>query len=197
MIARATGKIMGTIWCLYAALVVTSAAIAGDGTVGATVNGIEIGKATPPSKPAAGTDDTTQATCLSHCAAADTRCNSEVRRARSECSRSAATPGRTASGNDPFGGVNGSMSNQQPHDPYTGRRYNYAYFCDYFNNGGRNCGNDRYSQGCQMRFANRYSLCINTMDNNIASQRFDCYKNEKDAQNYCRDELRDCQAACK
>jgi len=193
-----SGKIRGTIWCLYAALaVVTSAAIAGDGTVGVTVNGIEIGKATPPPTPAQGNDDTTRSTCLNHCSAAETRCGSDVRRARSECSRNAATPGRTTSSHDPFGGVNGSTSNQQPYDPYSGRTYNYAYFCDYFNNPGRNCGKDSYSQGCQMRFANRYSMCIGTMDNNIASQRFDCYKSEKDAQNYCRDELRDCQAACK
>jgi hypothetical protein len=34
------------------------------------------------------------------------------------------------------------------------------------------------------------------MQQNIAALRYDCYRNERDAQNICRSELRDCQAAC-
>jgi hypothetical protein len=186
------------VWGLYVALaIVTTAALAGDNTIGATVNGVEISKSTPPNRPE-GSDDTTRTACMNHCASADTRCGSEVRRARSDCSRLAASGGR-----DPFGSTRGTMTsgpmtNQpQARDPMTGRTYNYAYFCDYFNNPGRACGNDRYAQACQMRFANRYNICVEVMDNNVASAKYDCYKSEKDAQNYCRDELRDCQAACK
>jgi hypothetical protein len=185
-------------WCLYVALaIVASAAVAADGTFGATVNGVPIGgKTNPPPKPLPSSTDnaTTHTACINHCSASSSRCDSEVRRARSDCSRVAASGGR-----DPLGGMTtGTMTNQPTgKNPWTGTNYKYAYFCEYFNNPRANCGNDRYSQACQMRFAQRYSMCINTMDANVADLKFDCYKSEKDAQNYCRDEMRDCQAACK
>jgi hypothetical protein len=34
------------------------------------------------------------------------------------------------------------------------------------------------------------------MQQNIASMRYDCFRNERDAQNICRNELRECQAYC-
>jgi hypothetical protein len=115
-----------------------------------------------------------RATCLSHCDAAEGRCGSEVRRARSECSRRAAMSGR-----EPFA-----------------RDNDYSYFCSYFRSSGRHCGADRYSAGCRERLAQRYGTCVEAMYDNIASMRFDCFRNERDAQNLCREELRDCRAAC-
>jgi hypothetical protein len=196
MITRSTGRFSGAMWCLYIALgIVISTTVAADGTFGATVNGVPIGgKTNPPPKPLpSSTDRTTDHTnCINHCSASSSRCDSAVRRARSDCSRIAASGGR-----DPMGTMTGSVNTPVGKDPWTGNNYKYAYFCDHFNNPRANCGSDRYAQACQMRFAQRYSMCINTMDANVADLKFDCYKSEKDAQNYCRDEMRDCQAACK
>lgn len=108
--------------------------------------------------------------CINQCNLADGQCNSEVRRARQECSRNAANSGR---------------------DPMTMRNDDYTYFCSYFHNPGRQGpGNFR------ARFTQHYNLCIDVMQQNIASMRYDCYRNERDAQNICRSELRECQAAC-
>jgi hypothetical protein len=113
---------------------------------------------------------TARQTCINQCNASDGQCNSEVRRARQECSRKAANSGR---------------------DPMTMRNDDYTYFCSYFNNPGRQGpGNFR------ARFTQHYNLCIDVMQQNIASMRYDCFRNERDAQNICRSELRECQAAC-
>ena len=109
-------------------------------------------------------------TCVSQCGLADGKCNSEVRQARQECSRKAANSGR---------------------DPMTMRNNDYTYFCSYFRNPGR-----RGPGNFDARFNQHYSVCVDLMQQNIASMRYDCYRNERDAQNICRTELRDCQAAC-
>lgn len=157
---------------LYIPLLLAAASLStADSQVGATVNGIEIGKsATAAAKQAT----PARGGCINHCNAADSKCGSEVRRARQECSKRAANGGR---------------------DPFTMRNNDYTYFCGYFGNQGR-CGSDIYSQGCKNRYAHTYGLCVDRMQDNIASMRYDCYINERDAQNFCRDELRDCKAAC-
>ena len=106
---------------------------------------------------------------------ADAKCGSDVRRARAECSRNAANAGR-----DPF-------SQYRPYD--------YSYFCGYFNNPGR-CNDPYYRAGCQARYQQHYYHCLDAMRYNIASMRYDCYESERDASNVCRDELRQCKAAC-
>lgn len=109
-------------------------------------------------------------TCVNQCSIGDGKCNSEVRQARQECSRNAANSGR---------------------DPMTMRNNDYTYFCSYFRNPGR-----RGSGNFDARFNQHYNVCVDLMQQNIASMRYDCYRNERDAQNICRTELRDCQAAC-
>jgi hypothetical protein len=108
--------------------------------------------------------------CVRQCEIDNGYCNSEVRQARQECSRNAASNGR---------------------DPMTMRNNDYAYFCSYFRNPSyRGPGN------FSARFAQHYDMCIDVIQQNIASMRYDCYRNERDAQNICRTELRQCQAAC-
>ena len=126
----------------------------------------EAAESTRKSPPAASASKT----CANQCNIADGKCNSEVRRARQECSRSAANNGR---------------------DPMTMRNNDYTYFCSYFRNPGR-----RGPGNFDARFTQHYNLCIDVMQQNIASMRYDCYRNERDAQNICRTELRDCQSAC-
>lgn len=116
--------------------------------------------------------DPERARCLSRCGAQEVRCSSEVRRARSECSRKASTAGR-----EPFA-----------------RTGDYTYFCSYFGDPGRNCASG--GADCQARFARRHSLCLDAMSNNVAALRYDCFKSERDAQGFCREELRDCRATC-
>lgn len=124
------------------------------------------------SDPAVETDAnvTAKTTCMNQCDAAETRCSSEVRRARQQCSKRAANAGR---------------------DPFTMRNNDYSYFCGYFNNAGQ-CGNG----ACRSRFTRTYGLCVDAIQQNIASMRYDCHQTETTAQRYCRDELRDCKAAC-
>ena len=114
--------------------------------------------------------ETARQQCINQCSLSDGQCNSEVRRARQECSRKAANSGR---------------------DPMTMRNDDSTYFCSYFHNPGRQGpGNFR------ARFTQHYNLCIDVMRQNIASMRYDCFRNERDAQNICRSELRECQSAC-
>jgi hypothetical protein len=140
----------------------------------ATVIAAEDGKA-PNEKPA---DDEVAAVkaCEKSCDEADARCGTEVRRARAECSKNAANGGR-----DPF-------SQYRPLD--------YSYFCSYFNGSAR-CGNPYYGTGCKARYQNHYHVCLDAMRYNIASMRYDCFLNERDASNVCRDELRECKAGCR
>lgn len=107
--------------------------------------------------------------CASQCNAAHARCNSEVRRARQSCSRGAATAGR-----DSFDGPFASDS---------------SAFCAYFRRP-RQCG-----PGCEARFARQLDRCLSAV-NNTAAMRNDCIVQERQAQNVCRDELRDCESAC-
>lgn len=165
------------IWTVSAALaVLASAAIAGmaadNVSSAAPANTVEANKAQAHEATRA---DPAQKSCLNQCNTAETKCSTEVRRARAQCSRNAANGGR---------------------DPYTGRN-DYAYFCSYFDNPSRNCGASTYGGNCQARFNHRYGLCVDTMYDNIAAMRHDCYKNERDAQNFCREELRDCKSTCK
>lgn len=108
--------------------------------------------------------------CINQCEIANGTCNSQVRQARQECSRNAANSGR---------------------DPMTMRNNDYRYFCSYFRNPDR-----RGPGNFAARFSRHYDLCVDLMQQNIASMRYDCYRNERDAQTICRTELRDCQAAC-
>ena len=108
--------------------------------------------------------------CVNQCEISNGTCNSEVRQARQECSKKAANSGR---------------------DPMTMRNNDYTYFCSYFRNPGRR-GPGNFND----RFTQHYNVCIDVMQQNIASMRYDCYRNERDAQSICRGELRDCQAAC-
>lgn len=114
--------------------------------------------------------ETARKACVNQCEISNGTCNSEVRQARQECSKKAANSGR---------------------DPMTMRNNDYTYFCSYFRNPGRR-GPGNYND----RFTQHYNLCIDVMQQNIAQMRYDCYRNERDAQNICRGELRDCQAAC-
>jgi hypothetical protein len=119
-----------------------------------------------------------RAVCLNHCQAAEGRCSREVRNARRDCERIAASGGR---------------------DVFTGRndadRIEYRQFCSYFAHPEVNCGSDHYSQACQARLARRHATCLDAMQN-TASLRYDCFRTERDANNQCRAELADCKAAC-
>lgn len=108
--------------------------------------------------------------CVRQCEIDNGYCNSEVRQARQECSRNAASNGR---------------------DPMTMRNNDYAYFCSYFRN-----PSQRGPGNLTARFAQHYDVCLDVIQQNIASMRYDCFRNERDAQNICRSELRQCQAAC-
>lgn len=156
------------------AIFFASAALSADntsGSIGGRVNGAEISKQSAPASDAE--QPPTRATCLTHCSASEARCSRDVRRARQDCSRNAASAGR---------------------DPFTGRT-DYGDFCSYFANPGRNCGSDYYSRSCQARLAQRHGLCLDAMEN-VAALRYDCFRGERDAMNQCREELRDCKAAC-
>jgi hypothetical protein len=122
-----------------------------------------------------------RATCVNQCAANEQRCSLEVRRARTECQRIAANGGR-----DVFSGRPASGS-------YNG--IDYGAFCNYFANPEMSCRSGYYSRSCQQRLAHRHGICLDAMDN-IASLRYDCYRTERDANNQCRDDLRECKAAC-
>ena len=142
------------------------AALAGDAPVTATVNGAEVANSSAASPATA-----KPSSCVNRCNIAETKCSSQVRRARQDCSRKAATGGR---------------------DPFSGRNEDYASFCGYFSNS-LVCGTDGR---CKERYAQRHGVCIDRMQDNIALQRHDCVLNEREAQNFCREELRDCQTAC-
>lgn len=114
--------------------------------------------------------ETARKACVNQCEISNGTCNSEVRQARQECSKKAANSGR---------------------DPMTMRNSDYTYFCSYFRNPGRR-GPGNFND----RFTQHYNLCIDVMQQNIAQMRYDCYRNERDAQSICRSELRDCQASC-
>ena len=148
-----------------------SRALAAVAIVSATVLAADDTK--PP--PASNSESAAIQECKKACSAADGTCGSHVRQARAECSKLAANSGR------------------EPFSQY--RPYDYAYFCSYFNNPGR-CSDPYNRSGCRARYQLHYSHCIDAMRYNIAAMRHDCFQNERDATNVCRDELRQCQAAC-
>jgi hypothetical protein len=150
-------------------LIGTASTSADDIKVGADIDGIQI--ETPPAKPTA--KDTSKpapsgASCRVQCNTANARCGSEVRRARQTCSRDAATMGRGA---------------------FDSPQSDYGAFCAYFQRP-RQCG-----PGCELRFARHYRSCMDAM-NNTASMRQDCFLQERQATNICRDELRECEQTC-
>jgi hypothetical protein len=130
--------------------------------------GTPVGKTAAARQPTAA--EAARKACVSQCEISNGTCNSEVRQARQECSKNAANSGR---------------------DPMTMRNNDYTYFCSYFRNPGRR-GPGNFTD----RFTQHYNVCIDVMQQNIASMRYDCYRNERDAQNICRGELRECQASC-
>lgn len=160
------GRVVAWAGCLCAVLSLTGASVADE-------SGKQVERTT--SGPAANADEappprSPREACIDQCNVADGQCNSEVRRARQECSRNAANSGR---------------------DPMTMRNADYTYFCSYFHNAGRQGPGD-----FRARFTQHYDLCIDVIQRNIASMRYDCYRNERDAQSICRTELRECQAVC-
>lgn len=122
-----------------------------------------------------------QAACMNQCAANEQRCSREVRRARTGCQRVAANGGR-----DVFTGRPRSNSDNG---------VDYGAFCNYFATPDLSCGVGYYRSSCQQRLAYRHGVCLDAMEN-IASLRYDCFRTERDANNQCRDDLRDCKAAC-
>lgn len=124
----------------------------------------------------------TQAACMNQCAASEQRCSREVRRARTDCQRVAANGGR-----DVFTGRPRSNS-------YNG--IDYGAFCNYFATPDLSCGAGYYRSSCQQRLAYRHGICLDAMEN-IASLRYDCFRTERDANNQCREDLRDCKTACR
>jgi hypothetical protein len=122
-----------------------------------------------------------QAACLNQCAASEQRCSREVRRARASCQRVAANGGR-----DVFTGRPRSES-------YNG--VDYGAFCNYFATPDLSCGAGYYRNSCQQRLAYRHGICLDAMEN-IASLRYDCFRTERDANDQCREDLRECKTAC-
>jgi hypothetical protein len=162
-------------WLFGALLALGSVVSIADETIGGQINGVPIGQQAAPVQSKAPGTDAERKSCLNQCMMADSKCGSEVRQARQECSRNAANNGR-----DPF-------------DTRSTGGGDYSYFCAYFSSP-VSCTSDRY--GCRSRYAQRYNQCLGLMRENVASMRYDCFRGERDAQNLCRTELRDCKTAC-
>lgn len=119
---------------------------------------------------------TPQSLCVRECSRANARCSSDVRHARSQCSRSAA-----AEGQDPMmGGGSGR---------------DVEAFCDYFRYAST-CNSKNADKRCMERFRTRYNLCLAQVRPNVMSSRYDCFQEERQAEGMCRAELNDCKAAC-
>ena len=146
----------------------TASTPADDISIGAEIDGIQI--ETPPVQQprTSNSQPTMGAACKAQCNSAHARCGSEVRRGRQTCSRDAATAGRGA---------------------FDSPQSDYGVFCAYFRRP-RQCG-----PGCELRFARHYERCMDSLDN-TASMRQDCFLQERQAVNICRDELRECEQAC-
>jgi hypothetical protein len=111
--------------------------------------------------------------CLAHCSAADTECGSATRAAKKRCATSAATKGV---------------------DPVTLKRDSGAMFCGYFMEG--HCDYARDRSRCEDRFRLRHGMCMDSYEKTTAQRYLGCTDNERAALLMCRDELRDCRAAC-
>ena len=149
-------------------IIATASTPAGDITVGGEIDGIQIETAPAKQPRTSNSKPTSGGSCAVQCSSAHSRCGSEVRRARQSCSRGAATAGR------------GAFDSPQADS---------GLFCAYFQRP-RQCG-----PGCELRFARHYERCIDALDN-TASMRQDCMVQERQATNFCRDELRECERAC-
>lgn len=161
------GRIMNTRILVLCALacVATASTPADDLSISAEVDGIEMETKSNSERQSSRKSN---ASCSNQCSSAHARCGSEVRRARQQCSRMAATGGRE--GFDSYS------------DP--------SIFCAYFRRP-RNCG-----PGCEARFAHHFSMCMQAVDN-PARMRQDCMDQERQANNICRQELRECEMACR
>ncbi len=151
--------------CAALACIATASTPADDFSLSAGIDGIEMETS---SKSERDTTRKAKTSCSAQCTSAHARCGSEVRRARQECARTAATGGREA-----------FDSYQDP-----------SIFCAYFRRP-RNCG-----PGCEARFAHHLSMCLDAVDN-PARMRQDCMDQERHANNFCRQELHECEMACK
>ncbi len=147
-------------------IIATASTAADDISVGAEIDGIQI--ETPPAEQPRTSTAKAKGSCRAQCNSANSRCGSEVRRARQSCSRNAATAG---------------------HEAFDSGFQDSTLFCSYFRRP-RQCG-----PGCEARFSRHYARCVDAMDN-TASMRQDCFVQEREAQNFCRQELRDCEQAC-
>lgn len=151
--------------CAAVACIATASTSADDLSISAEIDGIGMETS---SKSERDTRRSSKTSCSAQCSSAHSRCGTQVRRARQQCSRIAATGGREAFDSNP--------------DP--------SIFCAYFRRP-RNCG-----PGCEARFAHHYSMCMKAVDN-PARMRQDCMEQEHQANNFCRQELRECEMACK
>jgi hypothetical protein len=164
--------------CTLAMALIAATALAADrptnSSVHAEMGGAQVEK---PDAQTASSEDAkpSRANCISRCNTAEVRCGAEVRRSRQECSRNAAVAGR---------------------DPLSARGNDYTYFCGYFANPARGCGGGFYAHSCAARFQQRHAQCLDALHGDIAGMRYDCFRAERDAQNMCREELRDCRATC-
>jgi hypothetical protein len=129
------------------------------------------------------------ATCLSQCATNEQRCSRDVRRARTDCQKVAANGGRDIFTGRPAAN-NGSANRYE-----SSNGIDYGAFCYYFANPDSSCGSGYYSSACQRRLAYRHGICLDRMSN-VAQLRYDCYRTERDANTQCREDLRECNAAC-
>jgi hypothetical protein len=165
-----------TLLSSLAILFATVAIAADQGSVTGTVNGAQVSAEKAAAK---NPDIPKQSTCLSQCASNEQRCSREVRLARKECQRVAASAGR-----DVFTGRGGY-----------GEVLDYSYFCEYFAHPAVSCSAGSQSDKCQRRLAYRHGVCLSEMKN-IASMRYDCYRAEKDANVECRADLSACKSTC-
>jgi len=117
--------------------------------------------------------DSPRKMCIKQCEQNNGICNTDVRQSKRDCEKQAANRGN---------------------NPFTGRPDFYDGYCGYF--GGDHCGYFSNRGQCSNRYARRYAECVEWMRGNIASQRYECYRAESQAQKLCRAELRDCKSQC-
>jgi hypothetical protein len=111
--------------------------------------------------------------CIHECTRANSQCNVDVRRARSQCQRSATAGSETI------------MSSNR----------DYEAFCGYFRDS-RGCNDIPNSKACHDRFRQHYTQCIAAVQPNALSTGYDCFGEERQAAGMCSAELNQCKAAC-
>lgn len=158
-------KLRFIVLCAAFTLMPLIAPSAADISINAEMDGIEMDT---PSKARSDTKKDSSASCAAQCSSAHAKCGSEVRRARQQCSRTAATAGH------------------EVFDTY----HDSSIFCSYFRRP-RDCG-----PGCEARFAQHFRLCMKAVDN-PARMRQDCMEQERQAQSFCRQELHACELGCR